>query len=167
MKKDEAIRKIKKKNHVEDNLLIAKYGRFAGRVMRALTEFEMAVLASEHPAIVEAQRSNVLLSGLEPFLAALKCRDARFFEDLAQVMRRERFPVSPVWESFLTYVWAEQKKIRFGERAERITRKEVAQYLAEKFNDKVPDTKISKMATQCGIKLVPGKPGPTPRKRKR
>jgi hypothetical protein len=173
VKKGEAIRKIKPDKHVEDNLIVAKYGRFAGsRAFEALRYFEMMRLCSEHEETREFIQimgtypfaKLTLLDGMGPFIEAIKKRDAAFFEELAELMRwmsSQNSWASPVWEAFISYIWWEQQKIRYGERKREITRKEVAEYLGEKFNDRVPDTKISMMATRCGIKLKPGKPGPS------
>jgi hypothetical protein len=145
VKKGEAIRKIKPDKHVEDNLIVAKYGRFAGsRAFEALKYFEMMRLCSEHEEtreFIQVMGTHpfaklTLLDGMGPFIEAIKKRDAAFFEELAELMRwmsSQNSWASPVWGSIhiLYLVGTRKDSIRrkengdYAERGRRIPRREV------------------------------------------
>jgi hypothetical protein len=179
MKKGEAVRRIKPEKHIEDNLMIAQYGVFADtKAFQAWEQFHMGLVASEHTNTTKMEQMTgqpftklVLLWGLEPIIAALKRRDAYFFEKLAELFRwlesQKGGPASPKWAYCAAYIARERKRILYGDRTTEITRKEVQDYLKEHFSDEVNENFMSQMEKQLGVKLKHGKPGPKPERRQK
>ena len=147
MKKGEAVNKISAKNRISANLEIAFYGRFAG------TKALAAVCGYEQIAHTPKQKAD----SMKLFAEALEGNDDKFFSDVAELIqfRRENdFPVSSDWTHFAIYIASQKSLMLLKRRFDPITIDEVRK--ATGFSVK----KISKMASDAGIKLVGHKRGP-------